>query len=235
MGRIYLIRHAQASLLEDDYDQLSPLGVEQSHKLGNWLAARNERFDVAVSGTLRRQSQTAKVCLECLTCLTSPPALRVDAVFDEYGHHELFANAPADLSSHAAMSAQLRTSVKPRKDFQELVSRALNEWVRGENDTRRPRSWAVFRAHCVAGLERVASECGSGQNAIVVSSGGVIASICQHLMGVPDDRVEDLHWALYNASITRLLCQPGRITLSVFNSVAHLEAGDPGSALVTYR
>lgn len=232
MGHIYLVRHGQASLLDDDYDQLSPLGVEQSRRLGDWFVARNDRFDVAVCGTLRRQSQTANACLSRLTL---PPALCVDEAFDEYRHHELFANAPTNLSSHGAMSAQLRSSATPHQDFQKLVSRAFDEWVGGKNDMRRPRSWATFRAHCVADLERIARQCGSGQNAIVFSSGGVITSICQGLMGVPDDRVADLHWVLYNASVTRLLYRPGRITLSTFNSVAHLEAGSPGSALVTYR
>ena len=232
MGHIYLVRHGQASLLDDDYDQLSPLGVEQSRRLGDWFVASKERLDVAVCGTLRRQSQTAHACL---SRLTTPPALSVDEAFDEYGHHELFANAPAELSSHGAISAQLRSSATPRKDFQELVSRAFDEWVRGGNDMRRPRSWAAFRAHSVAGLERIAQQCSFGQNALVFSSGGVIVSICQSLMGIPDDRVANLHWVLYNASVTRLLYRPGRITLSTFNSVAHLEAGSPGSALVTYR
>lgn len=232
MGHIYLVRHGQASLLDDDYDQLSALGVEQSRRLGDWFVARKEQFELAVCGNLRRQSQTANACL---SCLSTPPALRVDAAFDEYGHHELFANAPAELSTHGAMSAQLRSSATPRKDFQELVSRAFDEWVRGGNDLWRPRSWAAFRAQCVAGLERIAQQCKSGQNAIVFSSGGVITSICQALMGIPDERVADLHWVLYNASVTRLLYRPGRITLSTFNSVAHLEAHSPASALLTYR
>jgi broad specificity phosphatase PhoE len=232
MGRIYLVRHAQASLLDDDYDQLSPLGFEQARRLGDGFAARRERFDVAVCGTLRRQSETARACL---AQLPSPPTLDVDAAFDEYGHHELFANAPEELSSHAAVSARVRSSAAPRKDFHELVSRAFDQWVSGKDDTRRPRTWSAFRADCVAAVERVARRCGSGQTAIVVSSGGAIASICQHLMGVPDDRVADLHWVLYNASVTRLLSGPGRITLSTFNSVAHLEAIDPAAALVTYR
>lgn len=232
MGQIYLVRHGQASLLEDDYDQLSALGVEQSRRLGDWFAARQQRFELAACGTLRRQAQTAQACL---SRLPTAPALSVDAAFDEYGHHELFANAPTNLATHGALSAQLRSSATPRKDFQELVARAFDDWVRGANDLRRPRSWADFRADCVAGLARMAQQCGSGQNAIVFSSGGVITSICQSLMGVPDERVADLHWVLYNASVTRLLYRPGRITLSTFNSVAHLEADDPSSALLTYR
>jgi phosphohistidine phosphatase SixA len=34
MARIYLVRHGQASLLEDDYDRLSPLGETQARHVG---------------------------------------------------------------------------------------------------------------------------------------------------------------------------------------------------------
>ena len=116
-----------------------------------------------------------------------------------------------------------------------MVSRAFDEWVAGNPDWARPRSWGDFRAGCVAAIERVARQYGSGLSATVVSSGGVIAAICQHLMGVPDDRVAALHWVLYNASITRLRCSRGRITLSSFNSVTHLELTGTTDSLVSYR
>ncbi|MCF8967887.1 histidine phosphatase family protein, partial [Pseudomonas carnis] len=38
MGSIYLIRHGQASFGADDYDVLSPIGVEQAQVLGRHLA-----------------------------------------------------------------------------------------------------------------------------------------------------------------------------------------------------
>ncbi len=40
VSRILLVRHGQASWGADDYDQLSPLGDEQSRVLGAALAAR---------------------------------------------------------------------------------------------------------------------------------------------------------------------------------------------------
>ena len=40
MSRLFLVRHGQASFLSDDYDRLSPLGLEQSRRLGqHWLQA----------------------------------------------------------------------------------------------------------------------------------------------------------------------------------------------------
>jgi broad specificity phosphatase PhoE len=231
MARIHLIRHAQASLMSDDYDQLSPLGITQSRALGAWFAARGEAVSVAVAGTLKRQSHTAS---ECLAQLAAPPALQTDAGFDEYGHDELFGAAQPGMQSHADAMTRARASDNPRRAYQALISAAFVQWVSGADDSRRRRSWATFRREAVTALERVAGQCGRGQDALIVSSGGVIAAICQHLLGLPDDRVAALHWVVYNASVTRLLCNAEQITLSGFNSVAHLEAA-PGDGLVTYR
>ena len=70
---------------------------------------------------------------------------------------------------------------------------------------------------------------------MVVSSGGVIAAICQDLLGVPDERVPLLHNVVFNASITTLLTRGEEMGLSTFNSVNHLELEPAGQTLVTYR
>lgn len=233
MARIYLVRHGQASLMSDDYDQLSPLGVAQSRQLGAWWAERGESISIAVSGTLKRQVDTAS---ECLARLARAPVLSTDPGFDEYGHDELFGNASADMQSHADAMAEARRSENPRKAYQALISAAFEQWIGGRDDTRRRRSWVQFRAETVDALRRVAARCGPGENAMVVSSGGVITAILQALLGLPDQQAAGLHWMIYNASITRLFCSGAdRITLSGFNEIGHLEAGAPQAALVTYR
>lgn len=40
MGILYLVRHAQASFLEQDYDKLSKLGKTQARLLGEYWARR---------------------------------------------------------------------------------------------------------------------------------------------------------------------------------------------------
>ena len=66
MGEIYLVRHGQASFGAADYDQLSDLGFEQARRLGLWLAETGQRFNLAVTGALRRHHQTAASCLTAL-------------------------------------------------------------------------------------------------------------------------------------------------------------------------
>ena len=58
MGTLYLVRHGQASFGAADYDQLSPMGTRQSLRLGEYFAHKGLQFEAAISGTLRRQTQT---------------------------------------------------------------------------------------------------------------------------------------------------------------------------------
>lgn len=60
MGSIYVVRHGQAAFGTDDYDRLTEIGFAQSRLLGSYFAARKIHFDAVFTGTLRRQSETAK-------------------------------------------------------------------------------------------------------------------------------------------------------------------------------
>ena len=53
MGTLHLVRHGQASFGSDDYDRLSDLGVRQCRRLGEYWAARGQRFSAVLRGTLR--------------------------------------------------------------------------------------------------------------------------------------------------------------------------------------
>ena len=231
MGRILLVRHGQASLLADDYDRLSPLGRRQAEIVGRWLAAHGPAPRRVASGTLQRQRDTAAACIDAAGWSLMPT---VDAGFDEYSHHDLFAQAYPHLAEPAALGAHLRASAQPRHEFQALFESAFAGWLRGDTEGANGLTWARFRERCMAALERVAAACGSGERAVVVSSGGPIAAICQALLGLPDERVPLLHTPLFNASVTQLLTRGREIALSGFNGVAHLEAAG-AAELITYR
>lgn len=233
MGRIYLVRHGQASLLEDDYDRLSALGEAQGRVVGEWLGRRMPRPAAVVCGTLRRQIQTAASCIEGAgwTGLASA----VDAGFDEHDHDGLIVRLEPRFADRAELAAWLRTTEQPRRAYQELFERAFDAWLRGQARSEGGITWAQFRQRCIDALQRVASACGSGQSALVVTSGGPIAAITQALIGLPDEHVATLHMPLFNASITTLLTRPGQVSLSTFNSVAHLELRPDEPSIVTYR
>ena len=234
MGRIYLVRHGQASLLGDDYDKLSEAGHEQSRVVGKWLACRQLSFQHVVTGSLRRHEQTALACLPFLP--NASPDVVVDADLDEYHHEDMVSANGGEYADRDALQERLRQSSDPRREFQRVFSAAFARWVSGDFEDEYRLSWRAFRERNVAAVQRIAARCGPGENALVFTSGGPIAAIVQHLLGVPDSQVESLHFPLYNAGITQLMCSPGRLGLSYLNSVGHLEAlGPAGAHLLTYR
>lgn len=231
MGRIYLIRHGQASMMADDYDALSDTGVAQSRVVGAWLARRGERFEHVVMGGLRRHAQTAEACLAELGSLAGAPT--VDPALDEYEADGMIARLRPAFADRAVMRAWLAEQAHPRRAFQAVFAEAFARWTAAEHPQDYAIAWADFRARALAAVARIAAVCGSGQNALVFTSGGPITGIVQHLLGVPDARAGDVHFVLYNAGITELLCRPGSLALSYFNAIGPLEAA--GREYLTYR
>lgn len=229
MGTIYLVRHGQASLGADDYDALSDTGMRQARLLGRWFARSGRGFDLAAGGWLRRHRETAELCLSGLP----PPngsvrQLEPGSGLDDSDHQEILARLRPDLATPQALRAWLEKSDDtPHRTFQRIFAVACQRWVGGGFDHEYSDSWTAFRSRAVASIESVARQCGSGQN----------AAVCQHLLGIPDARLLDLLFSIYNSSVTKLLCQSGqpvRLGLSYFNAIAHLEPMEHAKS-ITYR
>lgn len=239
MGTIYLVRHGQASLGADDYDALSDTGMRQARLLGGWFARSGRRFDLVAGGRLRRHRETAELCLSGLAPANGPVRrLEPDRGLDESDHQEILARLRPDLATPQALRAWLEKSDDtPHRTFQRIFAVACQRWVGGEHEHEYSDSWTALRGRAVASIESVAQQCGSGQSALVFTSAGPIAAVCQHLLAIPDARLLDLLFSIYNSSVTKLLCQSGqpvRLGLSYFNAIAHLEPMDHAQS-ITYR
>jgi hypothetical protein len=124
---VLLIRHGQASFGGEDYDVLSPLGERQAELAGAALRAQAPAVKRIVSGTLRRQLDTAA-------------ALGVgepieDARWNEFAADQVIAvhgTAPGGLEGPAAAGITSR-------GFQELLDPALAGGLMGSTE-------AVFTA-----------------------------------------------------------------------------------------
>ena len=85
MSEIYLIRHGQASFGQENYDRLSPLGVQQAEAVARHLAGFGRSFDAVYSGRLARQEKTATALLGCYASQGLPvPDLVFSEAFNEY-------------------------------------------------------------------------------------------------------------------------------------------------------
>jgi phosphohistidine phosphatase SixA len=64
MSRLFVVRHAQASFLEPNYDKLSSLGETQARLLGEYWSAHGLTFDRACTGPCVRQKEAERFVSE---------------------------------------------------------------------------------------------------------------------------------------------------------------------------
>jgi broad specificity phosphatase PhoE len=240
MAQLLLVRHGQASFGSHDYDRLSTLGITQSDLLGRWFEQCATPIDRVVAGAMRRHRETATHCLAACKTEGIPgiEALEIDAQFNEFDHAQVMDVYRATLEVPAA-SGPDTTVVTPAAtlssaELQRIFALAMARWMRGEHDSDYDESWSHFRARCIASFESLTDGSNPARTVVVFSSGGVIAAICQHLLGLTHTATHELNWSLANTGVTRVLFSKGRRGLSYLNNTAHFDwAREPD--WLTYR
>ncbi len=210
MPVVLLVRHGQASFGADDYDVLSEAGRRQAEVVGAELARRGLRDPVAVAGTLRRQQDTARLALP-------GAALQVDGRFDEYDHLGLLQRYPSDGPADGSS-----------RSVQVLLDAALRAWVDDADG-----SWPAFTTGAADALRDLVAGLEPGRDAVVLTSGGVVAAVCAGLLGLGASGVVALNRVTVNGGITKLVVGRGGTSLVAFNDHAHFEGA--ARDLLTYR
>lgn len=220
MGAVYLLRHGQASFGAADYDVLSALGSQQSKLAGQELVRRSAPLAGAHCGTLSRQRETSRAALaECApgTVATEDPR------FNEYDFGEI-------LACHGPAGEVDRTD--PRA-FQRALDFALLGWIAAGDDSTCLRTWPQFRDGARAALDDVLASLGKGEQALVTTSGGVIAALCVGLLAAPDETMPALNRVVVNAGLTKVVSGRSGTSLLSFNEHGHFDG--EAAALLSYR
>lgn len=229
MGTIYLIRHGQASFGSAQYDQLSPLGEQQSRVLGISLTQRGLRPDRVVLGSLQRHRQTATHCLDAMS--RALPLLE-DARWNEFDHEAVVAALEPRYRDFRVLQAELAKTEHPRRAFQALFQQAMQRWTEGEHDGDYAESWSAFCARVQQALLDLRASLQRSQTALVFTSGGPISAVARQLLTLDDAATLRLNATLANAALTKLVYSERELYLSTLNEHAHFEAAP---ALMTYR
>ena len=237
MGHIYLVRHGQASFGSANYDQLSPLGYEQTRLLGQWFANCRQGFGRVVTGGMQRHRQSADSCLaELPRALLLETEWQTDAGFAEFDHHQVLLRLCPEFADPVEFKLMMARQEQPLRAFEQLFRDAMARWMGGAHDHDYDESWPAFRARCVAAFERLCAQTQADgvQNCIVFTSGGTISALVQHVLGLDDQQVVELSMGMVNGAVSKVLHRPGQTSLAYLNNYAHLEwLGEAGS--VTYR
>jgi broad specificity phosphatase PhoE len=240
MGILYLVRHAQASFLQQNYDKLSPLGEAQARLLGEYWATRKIVFDRVSVGPRERQKDTVSLVSNAYrrAGLAFPEPLLLPE-FDEYlGEEVLKRGLPVLLESNQAVRDLHRafqsatTDAELRANFQRLYEAVVGDWVRAALVLPGVETWQDFGVRVNCGLTKFLSNGARGERVAIFTSGGPIAIGMQRALHLTAEDTLQMTWMSRNASWSEFFYSGGnRFTLSSFNCHAHIE--DP--AMLTYR
>jgi broad specificity phosphatase PhoE len=236
MSMIYMIRHGQASFGKEDYDQLSPLGKRQARVLAQHLIDTGFQPDAVYSGTMARQTATAREVLDLYRAANKKvPEIEMLSGFNEYDTVAIVkALFPDMVKDDPSLNNELPKMYASKDSFKRVFEAAMLRWVTGELDSPEFESWEALKARVAESLRLIMQSHGRGKALAIFTSGGVIAASLAHVLGISGERALRLNWQLANSSVSRFMYNDERITLAGFNAITHLElAGDP--SLITYR
>lgn len=236
MSELILVRHGQASFGAESYDKLSDKGVEQVKILSQHWQALGERFDYIYSGTLLRQRETAQ---ELLPLVEGEPTASVQlSGFNEYNGDPLIRAHLRDMREAGDLSGPAQWPIQDERLFQKIFEKATARWIVDDLDPRDDiadfERWSDFKARVYAALDEVMARHGSGSRVIVSTSGGVIAMALQRVLNFPDDQVIATNWMVRNSAVSRIIYGRGKLSLTQFNNLAHLETPEK-QQLITFR
>lgn len=216
MGTLYLVRHGQASFGADDYDRLSPRGHAQAQRLGAYWRERGLRFDAVLCGTLQRHRQTLEGIQQGLHGAAPAPLLMPG--LNEYDSHALI---------HAVHPAPLPRPDTPAlyKQHFRLLCDALAQWMGGTISPAGMPSWDDFSGGVRTALEHVRHH-HTGQNVLLVSSGGPISTAVGEVLSTPPEVTIALNMRIRNSAVTEFSIAPKRLMLQTFNTLPHLDTDE---------
>lgn len=231
MSTLLLIRHAQASFLADDYDNLSPHGLNQSTILGEYLADKGYQFDALYAGTLKRQLQTYEqvkavyqkrdLAIPEVTIVPELNEYEAMGSMDDFekelsGHHPQFKDWFAEMRNNPTHKTKMK-----------MVVNYLNLWATGKLGFDLPegaQTFADFRNTAEEGLRKVMSGNEKGKTIAAFSSGGCIAAMLGKIIGVPNPgKVMGFNLVMLNTAISEILFSGSRLSMKTFNGLPHLD------------
>ena len=221
MPLLLIVRHGQASFGAADYDTLSELGVRQAQRTAAALVAAEIPVARVISGSLRRQRDTAEAIARAYGLQTS-----VDARWNEYDADPLLTHHSPSAQRLERPSGPGAVPTSPR-EFQAVLESALASWIAAGEGSPAPETWPAFSGRVATALAD-AGQSGLGTT-VVCSSGGSIAAMCVALAGRDPAGFVAFNRVSVNCGISRVVVGRGGTSLVSFNEQQHL-SGD-----VTYR
>jgi len=226
MSELFLVRHAQASYGESDYDRLSELGHQQSRWLGEYFEYRKLRFDRVICGEMVRHGETLDNISAAMGKVIPNPAVHTQ--WNEFDFEALI-NAYL-----CKFPDQKPAENAPPEAFSCLLTNTLQAWADDVLARDIPESFAEFEQRVGAALSLATEQTERGGKVLVVSSGGPISMALKMVLMAPPGSMIRMNMQTRNSSYSRLFFNHESIHLAGFNHTPHLDHPGRGHALTYY-
>jgi broad specificity phosphatase PhoE len=226
MSELYLVRHAQASFGEENYDRLSALGHRQSRWLGEYFRFRNVSFDQVICGDMVRHRETAVGIGEGMG--SGPIAIETCPQWNEFDFERL---VEIYLSTRPG---EIPPDESPRHAWFQVLRKALLAWSEDRLDGELKESWAGFEQRVREALALATAGSERNRKVLVVSSGGPISMALRHVLEAPPGTMVRMNLQTRNSGFSHLFFNERSIELAGFNHVPHLDRPDRGDAVTYY-
>tara|TARA_B110000285_G_scaffold54071_1_gene61597 strand:- start:86 stop:796 length:711 start_codon:yes stop_codon:yes gene_type:complete len=229
MSKIYLFRHAQASIGKVNYDVLSPKGELQAEELGKFLCEENLIFDKVYVGDLRRQMHTLEIVSDQYNKkgISIPKPIVLDDLNEHQATEAMKSEFPKLLNDSYLKSLKNKIEKNPEKQHSYMMlgfKYFLHKWVKNEIIVEGIIPWKEFRSNSINALKTIISEIEKGEQIAIFSSGGTISSIIGEVLQLNDEiKIADLNFSVRNTSYSTLLYSNDEINLLSFNELPHLK------------
>jgi len=217
MSELLLVRHAQASFGTGNYDCLSELGHRQSRWLGEYFADLGIEFDSIVTGCMRRHRETAEGIARGMRL--EAPAFEEHPGWNEFDFATLF-----ELYARQEPRARLDGAATPQ-DYYRVLKPALLAWSEDaiDLDGSGMESWSAFQSRVAFAVDNL-QRGGASRKILVVSSGGALSAVLQHILDLPNKSMVQMNLQTSNTGLHRCFFNQHSISLASFNATPHLES-----------
>lgn len=220
MALLFLVRHGQASFGSADYDRLSERGRMQARWLGEYFAGRGLRFMRVVTGTLKRQQDTAR---EVLAAMGAANEWVIHPGLDEYHSGPIY-------QAHTGGRDALAHQQGDYNDYWRTFKAGMMAWAAGGLPGV-PETWADFGARVRAGLAAAVEGAGRDDVILVVSSGGAICRALADVLGCPGATAIEMNLQMRNSAFCEVIAGGSGMRLMSFNAIPHLDTAERRGAI----
>lgn len=230
MSRLMVVRHAQASFFDADYDKLSPLGEEQAALLGKFWNRHGLLPDRIVCGPRQRHRRTAElVAGQIVDRRTTWPDSEISEHLDEHTLDTLLREKLSvliPLYPHLGpMLQELKAAVEPldvQRKFQRLFEALGKLWREAAPGTESIESWRDYRSRVSLAVRSHMEQASRNSTVVLFTSVGGVAAILADLLDCSDEQAFELGWRIRNCAVTEFVFSGSKVTLDSFNNLAHL-------------